>query len=226
MIKLTKFNIFTSLMVIAIFALVMRVVEISNLAIPQSVAESSNSEKNVVEKIDSTKTAVDLADLENKKEFKSALGDKSKFGMTEYTPVEIEVLNSLSKRRTLLDLREKEILKQEALLKAGEKEVDRKVVELLKIKRELKKLLEDQSNMQKGRIQSLVKIYSGMKPKQAARIFDTLNMDILLAVIGKMSERKTSPILANMNPDKARKVTIRLAGQHKLPELIENKKEK
>ncbi len=226
MIKLTKFNIFTSLMVIAVFALVMRVVEISNLVIPSSVAESSKADEDVVKKINSKKTPVDTADLENKKAFKNALGDKSKFGMIEYTPVEIEVLNSLSKRRDLLEKREKEIAKQEALLKAGEKEIDRKVAELLKIKSELKNLLEDQSNMQKGRIQSLVKIYSGMKPKQAARIFDTLNMDILLAVIGKMSERKTSPILANMNPDKARKVTIRLAGQHKLPELTENKKEK
>lgn len=226
MIKLSKFNVFTILMVVTVFALVMRVVEISNFSTPQSIAESGKAENDIVEKITSSKTAVDLADDENKSAFKGAFGGKSKFGMMEYTPVEIEVLNSLSKRRELLDLREKEIAKQEALLKAAEGEVDRKVSELLKIKAELKQLLEDQSNMQKERIQSLVKIYSGMKPKQAARIFDTLEMDILLAVIGKMSERKTSPILANMNPDKARKVTIKLAGQHKLPELTESKKEK
>jgi flagellar motility protein MotE (MotC chaperone) len=63
-----------------------------------------------------------------------------------------------------------------------------------------------------------------MKPKEAARIFDTLEMDVLLSVIGKMNERKMSPILASMDPDKAREVTIKLAEQRKLPSLPEDSK--
>jgi flagellar motility protein MotE (MotC chaperone) len=64
-----------------------------------------------------------------------------------------------------------------------------------------------------------------MKPKDAARIFDTLEMNVLLDVIGRMKEQKTSPILANMNPDKARDVTIKLAEQRKLPSPASEKKE-
>ena len=84
------------------------------------------------------------------------------------------------------------------------------------------KLLEDQSEEEKARIASLVKIYEGMKPKEAARIFDTLDLDILVNVVSQMSERKLSPVLASMNPERARTVTIMLAEQKTLPEMPEN----
>ena len=56
---------------------------------------------------------------------------------------------------------------------------------------EIQDLLKQQSEEEKARIASLVKIYEGMKPKDAARIFNTLDTDILLDVVGKMSERKS-----------------------------------
>jgi len=63
-----------------------------------------------------------------------------------------------------------------------------------------------------------------MKPAQAAKIFDTLDMDILLAVIGHMKEKKSSSILEYMSPDKARTVTMKLAAEYKLPVLPEGVK--
>lgn len=219
MIRLGKFNIFTALMFITVFVLVMRIVNISNFSIQESIAKGSSTEQVLIKKLNSDKEKVKAVN----ETLDKAIKGQSKFQLDAYSYEEIEVLKSLSKRREALELREKEIVKQEALLKAAEEEVDRKVTELVKIKEELQELLEDQSKIQKERVQSLVKIYSGMKPKQASRIFDTLNMDILLAVIGKMSERKVSPILANMDPEKARKVTVMLAEQHKLPVLIKKK---
>ena len=62
-----------------------------------------------------------------------------------------------------------------------------------------------------------IRSYYGMKPAQAAKIFDSLDMDILLPVISSMKERKSSAILALMNPDKARTVTTKLAVEYELP---------
>ena len=104
-----------------------------------------------------------------------------------------------------------------ALLKAAEKEIDRKVEELKKLKTEIESLLGQQQKMEEARIVSLVKIYESMKPKEAAIIFNTLDMDVLLAVVGRMNERRLSPILASMDPEKARIVTIKLAEQRQLP---------
>ena len=43
-------------------------------------------------------------------------------------------------------------------------------------------------------------MYETMKPKEAAKIFDTLELDVLLKVARAMNPRKMSPILAAMSP--------------------------
>lgn len=134
-----------------------------------------------------------------------------------FTTAEIEVLQSLSQRREELNVREQRLSEREALLSAAEQEVDQKISELKTLRDAIEKLLGQQQTMEEGRLMSLVKIYEGMKPKEAATIFNTLDMDVLLAVIGRMSERKSSPVLASMDPDRARVVTLRLAEQKKLP---------
>ncbi|MDF3023323.1 MAG: Flagellar protein FlbB [Alphaproteobacteria bacterium] len=134
-----------------------------------------------------------------------------------YTASEVEVLQSLSKRRDELDKRERMIGEREALLTAAGQEVDHKIAELNRLKGEIEALLGKQQTMEEERLVSLVKIYEGMKPKEAATIFNTLDLDVLLEVIGRMNERKASPILAAMDPDKARIVTIRLSEKEKLP---------
>lgn len=137
----------------------------------------------------------------------------------DYTNVRMEMFDDLSSRRKGLEKRERELMTREALLRAAEQELDRKYQELSNLRREIEGLLEQQSDEEKARITSLVKIYEGMKPKDAARIFDTLDLDILVAVMSQMSERKLSPVLAAMNPERARTITIMLAEQKKLPEL-------
>lgn len=139
--------------------------------------------------------------------------------MLSFTPADVEVLQNLSKRRKALDARDKSLKQREALLLAAEKQLDQKLVELTKIRGELQTLLEQQSEQQEQRMRKLVKIYEGMKPKEAARIFDTMDMDVLLAVISQMSDRKTAPIMAAMQGDRAREITRKLMEQPRLPEL-------
>jgi flagellar motility protein MotE (MotC chaperone) len=136
-----------------------------------------------------------------------------------FNSVRLEHLQDLEKRRQELEKRERALQTREALVQAAQQEMDRKQDELLEIRKKLENLLEEQSEEEAARIESLVKIYEGMKAKQAAEIFNTLDLDILVEVISRMSERKTSPILASMNPERARTVTIMLAEQKKLPTL-------
>ncbi|MFP4312710.1 MAG: MotE family protein [Alphaproteobacteria bacterium] len=138
------------------------------------------------------------------------------------TGVRMEMFKDLSARREELEKRERIIVTREALLKAAEQELERKYQEMSALRTEIESLLEKQSVEEQARIQSLVKIYEGMKPKEAARIFDTLDLDVLVNVMSLMSERRLSPILASMNPERARTVTIMLAEDKKLPELPEN----
>lgn len=139
----------------------------------------------------------------------------------EYSQSELDILQSLSKRRAELDQRERNLSESAALLKAAEQEVDRKLSELNSLKREIEELIGTQEQVEGDRITSLVKIYEAMKPKEAATIFNTLDEDVLLSVVSRMNERRLSPILASMDPEKARMVTIRLAEQRQLPEAVD-----
>lgn len=139
-----------------------------------------------------------------------------------YQAVRAEIMDDLAKRRSDLEKREKALVTREALLQAGEQELDRKYQELSQLRNEIELLLKQQSEEENARMESLVKIYEGMKPKDAARIFDTLDLDILVNVMGKMSERKLSPIMAEMNDERARTITIMLAEQKSLPALPES----
>ncbi len=137
----------------------------------------------------------------------------------EYSGMRSELFEDLTERRKDIESKERELAMREALLQAAERELEQKFSELEGLKQEIESLLKKQSSEEEERIQSLVKIYEGMKAKDAARIFNTLETEVLLAVIGRMSERKSAPILASMSPERARSITILLAEQKTLPDL-------
>lgn len=138
----------------------------------------------------------------------------------EYSEVRAGLYKDLVARRKELEQREKELMMRAALLEAGERELDQKLREMIAIRNEIEGLLQEQSAEEVARIESLVKIYEGMKAKDAASIFNTLDMSVLMQIMARMSERKSAPILAEMVPDRARSVTILLAEQKKLPTLV------
>jgi flagellar motility protein MotE (MotC chaperone) len=136
----------------------------------------------------------------------------------QYTRAEVEVLQNLSARRAELDKRAREIDLKEKLLSASEQRVSERIAELKSIEANIQSLLAARKDAEEGQIKSLVKVYESMKPKDAARIFEELEMDILLPVAQRMKEAKFAAILAQMNPDKAKRLTVGLAKQLELPE--------
>lgn len=121
-----------------------------------------------------------------------------------------ELLQHFAERRAEIERRTKEMEQREALLAAAEKRIDQKVAEMEKTKSDIQKLMAQGDEKQSAQLESLVKIYETMKPKEAARIFEELDMPVLLGVIQKMKEQKTAPILAAMDPVKAKEVTAAL----------------
>lgn len=137
----------------------------------------------------------------------------------EFSEKQEALYKDLSKRREELDKREKDLATREALLEAGKKELDQKLQEMTVVRNQIEGLLQDQSEQEKARVQSLVKIYETMKAKEAAAVFNTLDMDILIRILQNMSERKTAPILAQMDPERVQQVTTLLAQKSQIPTI-------
>lgn len=137
---------------------------------------------------------------------------------TLLTQEEIALLQRLADRRVELDAREKEIDQRTGLLKAAEDRINDKIRQLQAFQETIEGLIKTYDGQQEQKMQSLVKIYENMKPKEAARIFEDLAMDTLLSVAERMKERKLAAVMAKMNPQKARDVTVELSRLRELPE--------
>lgn len=136
---------------------------------------------------------------------------------TSFSRSELRLLQELAERRQLLVSRERIIEEREVLLRAAEQRLVEKQVELNAAKEAIEGLLDKVDEQEKARIRQLVNIYENMKPKDAARIFDELEMPVLLGVIQSMKERKVAPVIAAMAATKARDLTRQLAVRRTLP---------
>lgn len=136
-----------------------------------------------------------------------------------YSEAEVNILKKLSERRKELEKRAREMDEREALLKVTEQRVDKKMDDLKATQEQLRQAIGDATAEQKAKADSLVKIYESMKPKEAARIFDALDMQTLLTVISRMKEARIAPILAAMDANKAKQVTAALIEKKPLPAM-------
>ncbi len=130
---------------------------------------------------------------------------------------EVDVLSSLSRRRSELDARAKALDMRANLLSAAEQRVDAKIADLKSLESQIRTLLGNRDEAEKKQVASLVKVYSAMKPRDAARIFNTLDDAVLLDVAREMKPDSLAAIMAAMNPQQAQDLTVKLANRLKLP---------
>jgi len=136
-----------------------------------------------------------------------------------FTRSEIELLQELSRRRKELDGRERAIIQREGLLMAAESRLEVKINELELIKTDIETLITKYNAQEEEKFKGLVSIYEKMKPKDSARIFDQLDIEILLEVFERMKASKSASILAQMKAARAKEITSRIAEKREMPEL-------
>jgi flagellar motility protein MotE (MotC chaperone) len=129
---------------------------------------------------------------------------------------EIKLLQELAKRRGELDNREKEMAFRENSLLMIEKSLEAKILQLNELQKKVAEILQEYDKREQQKTISLVRIYENMKPKDAARIFDELQMSILVEVADNMKEAKLAPILAQMDSNRAKELTVAIAHRRRL----------
>ncbi len=135
------------------------------------------------------------------------------------SPAEMDVLKQLSDRREQLEKRSRDLDTRESLLKVTEQRVGQKIKEMETLRQQLQSMVNQANGVQQVQLDNLVKIYETMKPDEAAKIFDTMDMPVLLGVIQKMKPARTAPIMAKMPPEKAKEITVALTKQDQLPQV-------
>ena len=122
------------------------------------------------------------------------------------------VLESLGKRREVLENQEGQLDLREKLLQATEERIQKRVDELKELEKRIEGVVEEKRKQEESEVAGLVTMYENMKPKDAARIFNRLNMPVLLKVVRQMKPRKMAVILGKMSPEAAERLTVAIAG--------------
>jgi flagellar motility protein MotE (MotC chaperone) len=121
------------------------------------------------------------------------------------------LLDRLQARRQELDGRSQELDMRENLLRAAEKKIEEQLVELKAVEDRIAAAEEARKTEEDAKLKDLVIMYENMKPKQAAAIFDVMEMKVLVEVASKMAPKKAGDVIAKMEPTAAERLTVALA---------------
>jgi flagellar motility protein MotE (MotC chaperone) len=132
-------------------------------------------------------------------------------GQAPVSASERAILERLQSRRQELEARAREIDIRESLLKAAEKKVESRVEELKGVESRISTATEQKSEADAARFKGIITMYESMKPKDAAKVFDRLEMPVLYQIASQIAPRKMSDILGLMSPEVAERLTTEMA---------------
>lgn len=143
-------------------------------------------------------------------------------GGTDPTLTEQVLLDRLASRRDELESYEQELVMRASLIDAAEKRVNDRTATLEALEAQIATLVDERKRLEEEQFTSIVSMYQTMKPKDAAGIFNQLEIDVLVRVAKMMPPRKMAPILAEMETGRAQELTVLLASEtSENPEQIE-----
>jgi flagellar motility protein MotE (MotC chaperone) len=129
------------------------------------------------------------------------------------SPAELQVLQSLSDRRSQLDQRDHDLDTQVELIAAAEAKLDARIQQMNGLKSDIQGLIGQANQQQQAEQARLVHVYEDMNPKQAAAAMTLLDDSVRVPIGAAMKERKLADVLAKMDPADAKTLTEKLAAR-------------
>ena len=127
------------------------------------------------------------------------------------SPSERAILERLQARRQELEQRAREIEIRESLLKSAEKRIEGRVEEMKATEARITTATGQKADEDAARFKGIITMYESMKPKDAAKVFDRLEMSVLYDIASQIAPRKMSDIMGLMQPEAAERLTVELA---------------
>jgi flagellar motility protein MotE (MotC chaperone) len=121
------------------------------------------------------------------------------------------ILERLQARRQELETRAREIDIRENLLKSAEKRIESRVEEMKATEARITTATGQKAEGEAARMKGIITMYEAMKPKDAAKVFDRLEMSVLFEIASQIAPRKMSDIMGLMQPEAAERLTVEMA---------------
>lgn len=131
---------------------------------------------------------------------------------SEVVSEDTSYFSKLRERKEQLDLREAELNQLEEELQRQKAEIEQRIGELSQIRKDIATTLEDRVQADEGKVKKLVDLYSTMKPKQAADVIATIELDLAVQVLANMKKKSAADIMNVLPAEKAKELSERLTG--------------
>jgi len=134
-------------------------------------------------------------------------------GNRPVSAAERAILERLQERRQELDKRTRELDMRENMLKEAEAKLDARMNELKALEAQYGPGGKKKEELEAARLKGLVTMYENMKAKDAAKIFDRLDIKVLIEMASQINPRRMAEIMGQMSPDAAERLTNELAAR-------------
>lgn len=136
------------------------------------------------------------------------------------------VLRGLEDKKTRIDKEQESLVQAKKELEIFEKQIDERLENLKALKKQIKEDIallakkktrqeEEKEAAYEEKVNRLVKMYAGMRPKKAALIVDEMNLEVAQEIFLRMRQAPASQILSYVDSSKAAKISERLVFKRK-----------
>ncbi|MDF7673476.1 hypothetical protein PT283_01685 [Acetobacteraceae bacterium ESL0697] len=129
---------------------------------------------------------------------------------------EKQIKEKLSSNKEKIDIGEKYLGNQKQNIDKERSEINKQLDDLDKKSNEISAYQDNQKKDSEQEIIRLAHIYEQMPPRDAAAVFNVLDIRVLVPVAQHMNPRKISAVIGGMLPDRANILTQYLIGARKL----------
>ncbi len=168
-----------------------------------------------LKKIDITMSVANAEEKSHAPDAKAAAGaiaPAADLAKEKKAPDDADYMFKLAERKKALDQREEDLNKLAAEIEKQKVEIEDKVKKIDETRAKISLVLEEKIKADDAKVDTLVQMYSNMKPQQVAKVFETLDEDLVIEILSRMKKKNAADILNLVKPEKAQIFAERFAG--------------
>ena len=144
--------------------------------------------------------------------------------MPTVNPETFRMFETIEKKNRELKRREEELRIKELRIKAIETKVSKDLEKIEKGISESKQQLGIQDEKTRENVEALVKVYSSMKPEEAANLIEAIDDDLALRIVAGMKSKIAGKVLSKLDVKVAKRISETLAGKKLKSNKMEDNK--
>ena len=151
------------------------------------------------------------------KEQKEEVKEKEKLHlpgtMPAVSPETFRMIETIESKNRELKQKEEELRLKQIRLEALEAKVQKDLQKIEQSISESKEQIGFQDEKTKENVEALIKVYSSMKPEEAANLVEAIDEDLALKIISGMKSKIAGQVLSNLDVKVAKRISENLAGK-------------